>query len=159
MNGTTRFEGRWVSRFLRTLVVMAIVEVTASRPLHAVVYSVTIDGSDAIFLASRTDLVIPPAGDPWTGPGDYLIRHAFSTPEEVQETLPPMIPVAGGDVIRALDPAIGGVEFFNGFGPPYFGPSGNGLAGSSLTALGGISGLRRAARSVSRGISRRRSSK
>jgi hypothetical protein len=54
--------------------------------------------------------------------------------------LPPFIAVIGGDVIRVADPAIGGVNFFNGFGPPFFGPSGNGLSGSNLTALGGISG-------------------
>jgi hypothetical protein len=105
----------------------------------AEVYTVAVDGSDAIFLAGRTDVVIPPAADPWTT-GTHLIRHAGPTPEEIQETLPPFIPVAGGDVVRALDPAIGGIEFFNGFGPPYFGPSGNGASGSNLTSLDGISG-------------------
>lgn len=42
---------------------------------------------------------------------------------------------------RAADPAVGGVDFFNS--PPsanFFGPSGNGLSGSNLTSLGGISG-------------------
>jgi hypothetical protein len=56
------------------------------------------------------------------------------------ESMPPFISVAAGDVIRVLDPAVGGINFFNGFGPPYFGPSGNGASGSTLTALGGISG-------------------
>lgn len=102
--------------------------------------SVTVRGSDAIFLAGRTDLTIPAANLPWTGPGDFLIRHGGPTPEEIQETLPPSIAVTGGDVIRVADPAVGGVNFFNGFGPPFFGPSGNGLAGSALTGLGGISG-------------------
>jgi len=97
---------------------------------------VTIDGSDAIFLAGRTDLTIPPASDPWS----VLIRHGWPTPEEIQETLPPTIAVSGGDVIRALDPAVGGVSFYNGYGAPYFGPGGNGLSGSNLDSLGGISG-------------------
>lgn len=107
---------------------------------HAVVIDVTIDGSDAIFLAGRTDLTIPDANLPWTGPGDYLIRHGGSTPEEIKETLPPTFSVNAGDIIRALDPAVGGISFFNGVGDPFYGPSGNGLSGSSLTSLGGISG-------------------
>jgi hypothetical protein len=103
------------------------------------VINVTIDGSDAIFLAGRTDIVIPPASEPWTT-GTHLIRHSGPTPEEIQETLPPIISVAAGDVIRALDPAVGGISFYNGIGGTIFGPEGNGLSGSNLTSLDGISG-------------------
>ena len=35
--------------------------------VFAVEFDVTIDGSDAIFLAGRTDVVIPPPNEPWTG--------------------------------------------------------------------------------------------
>jgi hypothetical protein len=105
------------------------------------VYDVTIDGSDAIFLAGRTDVTIPPASDPWTT-GTHLIRHFGPTPEEIQETLPPILPVAAGDTIKVLDPAVGGVSFFNGFGVPFYGPGGNGLGGSDLAALDGISGYK-----------------
>lgn len=104
------------------------------------VVSITIDGGDAIFLAGRTDLTIPAASQPWTGPGDYTIRHSGPTPEEIVETLPPTVAVNGGDIIRALDPAVGGISFYNGVGAPFYGPSGNGLSGSHLSALGGISG-------------------
>jgi len=110
-----------------------------STPASAVNYEITIDGSDATFLAGRTDVVIPPASDPWTT-GTHLIRHGGVTPEEIQETLPPFITVNAGDIIRVLDPAVGGISFFNGIGAPFYGPAGNGLAGSSLTALDGISG-------------------
>ncbi len=103
---------------------------------QAQTYDVTVDGSDAIWLAGRTDLVIPPASDPWPG---GLIRHGGPTPEEILETMPSFISVVAGDVVKALDPAVGGVSFFNGFGPPLFGPGGNGAAGSSLTSFGGIS--------------------
>jgi hypothetical protein len=120
-----------------SLAVLLLIPAAVTRA--AGVFDVTIDGSDAIFLAGRTDVTIPPAGDPWTT-GTHLIRHAGPTPEEIQETLPPILSVAGGDVIRVLDPAVGGVNFFNGFGPPFFGPGGNGLDGSNLTALDGISG-------------------
>jgi hypothetical protein len=101
------------------------------------IFTITVKGSDAIFLAGRTDLVIPPASDPWPG---GLMRHTSPTPEEIQETVPPFIPVSGGDVIRGADPAVGGVSFFNGFGGNVFGPSGNGLSGSNLSPFGGISG-------------------
>jgi hypothetical protein len=106
----------------------------------AKVEDVTIDGGDAIFLAGRTDLVIPEAGAAWDGPGDHTIRHLGPTPEEILETLPPIFAVSSGDVIRALDRAVGGISFFNGVGAPFYGPSGNGLSGSSLSGLGGISG-------------------
>jgi hypothetical protein len=105
----------------------------------AATYDITIDGSDAIFLAGRTDVVIPDASQPWTT-GTHLIRHPGATPEEIRETLPPVIAVGAGDIVRVLDPAVGGISFFNGFGAPIFGPAGNGASGSNLTALDGISG-------------------
>ena len=116
--------------------------VAASLPggmASAAIIDVTVDGPDAIFLAGRTDLSIPLASEPWNT-GTHLIRHGGATPEEARETLPPVISVAAGDVIRVADPAVGGVNFFNGFGPPFFGPGGNGLEGSNLTPLDGISG-------------------
>jgi len=108
-----------------------------ATPAKAVVFDVTVDGGDAIFLAGRTDLVIPPANQAWP---DGMIRHGGPTPEEILETLPPTIPVAGGDTVRVANPAVGGVNFFNGFGPPFFGPDGNGASGSDLDSFGGISG-------------------
>lgn len=107
---------------------------------QAAIIDVTIDGGDAIFLAGRTDLTIPDAGLPWDGPEDHLIRHGGPTPEEIKESLPPIFSVVAGDIIRALDPAAGGISFFNGVGDPFYGPSGNGLDGSNLAPLGGISG-------------------
>lgn len=109
----------------------------AANPSHAATFAVTIDGSDAIWLAGRTDLAIPAANLPWVG---GLGRHGGPTPEEILETIPSFVAVASGDVIKALDPALGGISFFNGFGAPVFGPGGNGASGSSLTSFGGISG-------------------
>ena len=43
-------------------------------------------------------------------------------------------------MLQVADPAIGGISFFNGFGGTIYGPGGNGLGGSNLTAFGGISG-------------------
>lgn len=104
----------------------------------ALVVDVSIDGGDAIFLAGRTDLAIPPANESWLG---GMLRHGGPTPEEVLETLPPIIGVAAGDVIRALDPAIGGINFYNGFGPPFFGPEGGAGGTTDLGPYGGISGF------------------
>jgi len=115
--------------------VVAACTMLLAFPVQGQVYNVTIDGSDAIWLAGRTDLVIPPADEFWPG---GLGRH-LSTPEEILETLPPFISVVAGDVVRALDPAVGGVSFLNGFGPPLFGPNGAGASGSNLTSFGGIS--------------------
>jgi hypothetical protein len=117
-----------------------LLSLLAASSSSAAVFTVSVDGPDAIFLAGRTDVLIPAANLPWTGPGTHLIRHGGNTPEEALEQLPPFIPVSGGDIVRVLDPAVGGVNFFNGFGPPFFGPGGNGLGGSNLTALDGISG-------------------
>ena len=127
-----------IKSFLFTNTLAAILLLSAG-PVSALVLDVTVNGSDAIFLAGRTDVVIPAASDPWTT-GTHLIRHSYPTPEEIQETLPQGFSVAAGDVIRALDPAVGGVSFYNGFGGLVFGPEGNGLAGSNLTSLDGISG-------------------
>ena len=105
---------------------------------QATVIETTIDGSDAIWLAGRTDLTIPPASDPWPG---GLLRHPGPTPEEIQETRPPGFAISAGGVLRVLDPATGGISFFNGFGGTTYGPEGNGAPNSSnIGSFGGISG-------------------
>jgi hypothetical protein len=71
-----------------------------------------------------------------------MLRHGGPTPEEIQETLPPFISVSAGDVIRALDPAVGGISFFNGFGSPTFGPDGGAGGQTNLSGFGGISGFK-----------------
>jgi hypothetical protein len=108
----------------------------------AATFTVTVDGSDAIFLAGRTDVTIPDASLSWTGPGTHLIRHSSPTPEEIKETLPPGFSVTAGDVVKVADPAIGGISFFNGFGVPFYGPGGHGVSGSDLFPLDGISGYK-----------------
>ncbi len=92
----------------------------------AATYNVSVAGSDAIFLVGRADVTIPPASDPWNT-GAYLVRHSGPTPEEIQETLSPFIPEAGNDVVRVIDPVIGGVSFYDGFGASCYGLSGNGI--------------------------------
>jgi PEP-CTERM motif len=114
--------------------------VLPANSAFAASFDLNVRGSDPIFLAGRSDLVIPPASDPWTGLGTHLPRHPYPTPEEIQETIPSSINVVTGDVIRVLDPAVGGVNLSNGFGPPFFGPSGDGIANMFLTSLDGISG-------------------
>jgi len=123
------------------LCVAAATGATLAPPTaSADVFLLSIRGSDAIFLAGRTDVVIPNADQPWNT-GTFLVRHGGPTPEEIQETLPPSIAVVAGDVVRAQDPAVGGISFFNGVGAPLYGPGGNGTSGSNLTSLDGISGF------------------
>lgn len=115
----------------------------ASGVASAATYDLTINGTDSIFLAGRTDISIPAANLPWgdnsAATEDGMRRHGGATPEESLETLPGFIPVAGGDVIKVLDPAVGGINFYNGFGPAFFGPEGASPS-SSLTSFGAISG-------------------
>lgn len=110
----------------------------AMSAANATVYETTLAGSDAIWLAGRTDLAIPAANLPWPG---GMIRHGGPTPEEIKETMPPVFSVQSGDIVKVLDPAVGGISFFNGFGGIMYGPDGNGVPGSSsITSFGGISG-------------------
>jgi hypothetical protein len=105
---------------------------------NAVIIQTEVRGSDAIWLAGRFDLEIPAAVDPWPG---GMMRHDVMTPEEVLETLPPEFPVEGGDLIKVLSPATGGISFVLGFGGRIFSPDGSDAAGSSsINSFGGISG-------------------
>lgn len=128
------------SRYIRVVVGSGLLAIAAHG--QAAIYDVTIDGSDAIFIAGRTDVLPIPALN--GNPSAFILgRHNFITPDGIVETLPPVISVAGGDIIRAANPAIGGVDFYNS--PPsanFFGPGGNGLSGSNLNSLGGISGYK-----------------
>lgn len=83
--------------------------------------------------------MVPDPSQSWS----VLLRHPGPTPEEAKETFPFLISgISSGDVIRVADPAVGGVNFFNGSAGGLFGPGGNGSAGSDLTPLGGISGYK-----------------
>lgn len=120
------------------LLAASLLGMASAAPSQALVVELGLRGSDAIWLAGRTDLVIPDAGLGWPG---GLLRHGGPTPEEIQETRPPGFAVAPGDVIKVLDPASGGISFFNGLGGTMYGPEGNGVSGSSsITSFGGISG-------------------
>jgi hypothetical protein len=121
------------------LCVLGLAWMGLTQPAYAGSFTLTISGSSAIFLAGRTDLTIPPANLPWDYPAG-MQRHGYPTPEEILETLPPIIPVSAGDVVRAPDPASGGISFYNGFGPPFFGPEGGGGT-TDLLGFGGISGF------------------
>jgi hypothetical protein len=119
-------------------VVAALVGMGMSGTTSALVALQTIKGSDAIWLAGRTDLVIPDASQAWPG---GLLRHGGPTPEEIKETMPPGFAISAGQILRVLDPATGGISFFNGFGGTIYGPEGNGAPdSSSITSFGGISG-------------------
>ncbi len=118
------------------MLIGAVAVTLMMSPVQAATYDLSIDGTDAIFLAGRTDVAVPPLGEPF-----ILARHGYVLTDFQQETHPDSIPVVGGDVVYVADPAVGGVHFFNGSGTP-FGPEGNGQDGSNLGSLGGISGYK-----------------
>jgi hypothetical protein len=121
---------------LKSCFVALVAAMASTVSAQADVHDVSIQGSDAIYLAGRTDIgVIPAIPAPF-----ILARHGFDAADFVEETFPPFISVVGGDVVYVVNPAVGGINFFNGLGPPFFGPEGNVGSGSNLNALGGISG-------------------
>lgn len=121
-------------------VLLAAATLFAPQTIHAAQFVLTIHGTDAIFLAGRSDITVPDPSQPWNSPpGGHLVRHGGATPEEAKETFPVHISVAGGDVVKVADPAEGGVNFFNGSAGGFFGPEGNAPT-SSITSLGDISG-------------------
>ena len=122
-------------RWRTCLLVLASALLVAGSAQAGATYDLSIKGSDAIFLAGRTDVVVPPLGSPF-----ILLRHGYVSADFVVETFPPMISVVGGDVVYVVDPAVGGINFFNGYGPPFFGPEGNTSGSSVISSLGGISG-------------------
>lgn len=126
----------WISRALGLIASLGWLALATTS--DAAEFGVTVRGSDAIFLAGRTDLAIPPANQPWAA---GMRRHPSSTPEEIRETHPPTIPVAAGQVVRVVRPGAGGINFLNGKGAPWFRPDGHDAPGSSrLKSFGGISG-------------------
>lgn len=92
-------------------------------------------GTDAIFLAGRTDITVPPLGD--TSSKFPLARHGFVRSDFLQETFPQSISVQSGETFTFE--AKGTIDFFNGTSRP-FTPDGNDPNGSSLFSLGEISG-------------------
>lgn len=111
----------------------------AGLAASAAIHDISIKGTDAIWLAGRTDLLPIPAYTGTVVPGWVFGRHAFGTPEMLAETYPPMIPVWGGAQVEVLIAGTGGISFFNGFGGTSYGPDGNDPT-SSLNPIGGISG-------------------
>lgn len=109
-----------------------------ASPTLAATFDITVDGPDAIYLAGRSDLVIPDPADAWP---DGMIRHGGPTPEESQETFPPFISLVAGDIVKVLAPAKGCINFYNGFSATdCFGPEGVSGSASGLSGFGGISG-------------------
>lgn len=118
---------------LACLALLAVVGALGAAPAEAVVISVA--GTDAIYLAGRTDLApVPPLG----GPFPPLGRHGFVGAGFLQETFPSFVGATPGTGFQFS--ATGGIDYFNSLGSTLFGPDGNGASGSNLNAIGGISG-------------------
>jgi hypothetical protein len=93
--------------------------------------SVNVAGTDAIFLAGRTDITIPAAGG--TLPAAYpLVRNSPSG--SATETFPVQVPAASGATFQFL--ASGIVNYSPG-GVAAFGPDGSDIAYRMLNPVGG----------------------
>lgn len=101
----------------------------------AITLDLTVQGTDAIYLAGRTDVTIPPLDSSFV-----LARHNFplSPSDFLPETFPQSVVASSGEIFSFS--ATGGINYFNGYGPPFYGPDGNGVSGSNISNLGGISG-------------------
>ncbi|HLO85135.1 MAG TPA: PEP-CTERM sorting domain-containing protein [Nostocaceae cyanobacterium] len=127
------------------LATLACVSVTASLGFlinagaaNAGTFSVTVEGTDAIYLSGRTDVTIPNLGG--FSPTFPLGRHGFVAADFLKETFPQAIGATGGQKFSFA--ASGCVNYYNGIGCPNngFGPEGSGF--SNISSLGGISGYR-----------------
>jgi hypothetical protein len=96
-----------------------------------------IKGTDAIYLANRSDVTISPLGT--TNPTFPLQRHSYVNPDFSAETFPQFVPASGVSSF-AFD-ATGHIDFFNGLGVGW-GPDGGEPNGSTLGNVEGISGYR-----------------
>src|SRR3990170_3328137 len=97
-------------------------------------YSLTVKGTDVIFLAGRTDVTIPALDV--MDPAFPILRHGYVPPpaDFLQETFPQSVP-AVGDMVFTFT-ATGGIHFFNGYGT-MFPPDGGDPNGSALYSLAG----------------------
>lgn len=99
----------------------------------------TVQGTDVIYLAGRTDVTIPSLGA--SDPSFSLLRHSYVNPDFIQETKPKSVVVQAGDVFTFA--ATGSVDFFNGSFQPTGSPDGYaGTSTSNLFNLGGIGAYR-----------------
>lgn len=98
---------------------------------------IEVKGTDAIFLANRTDVTIPPLG------GDIsafpIKRHSYVRDDFLMETMPQSMSTEG--VSNFTFSATGRVDFFNGNNIG-FQPDGGAPNGSELSSLEGISGYK-----------------
>jgi hypothetical protein len=100
-------------------------------------YNLRVRGTDAIFLAGRTDVTIPQLGRSSTN--FPLLRHSYIRSDFLSETVPKSIPTRAGRAFTFR--TTGTIDFFNGSASRYI-PDGGVPNGSNLFGLGGISGYR-----------------
>jgi hypothetical protein len=130
----------------RQLATLACVSITASLGLfinagmaNASTFSVTVEGTDAIYLSGRTDVTIPNLGA--SNPTFPLARHGFVPTQFLKETFPQAIASTGGQIFSFA--ASGCVNYFIPLGCPGDGFVPEGGAGfSNINSLGGISSYR-----------------
>jgi len=104
------------------------------------VRDIEVRGSDAIYLAGRDDVIIPPRGTEHDA--DFVLKRHAQLEDPLIETFPPSVEVRGGDVVRILDLAVGSIHFYPQKDRPGWGPAGREGSFASIDSLGGISAYR-----------------
>jgi hypothetical protein len=100
--------------------------------------TVTVAGTDAIFLAGRTDVTIAPPG---AAPAGYpLVRNTNPPPGPNTESFPLSFPAAGSETFQFA--ASGIITFDYPTNGNVWGPDGYSVLTASINSLGGISGWR-----------------
>lgn len=98
--------------------------------------SLTIDGTDSIFLAGRNDVTIPSLGE--ADDSFPLRRHTYVRDDFLQEEFPEEFDSKPGDIFTFS--ASGSIDFFNGSERSFETPDGGNPNGSNLSGLEGVSG-------------------
>ncbi|MEO1131819.1 MAG: SdrD B-like domain-containing protein, partial [Cyanobacteria bacterium J06639_1] len=136
-NGRYRFRDLDADTYVvREVVPFEFLQTQPGRAFIERTTSLDVQGTDAIYLAGRDDVTIPPLGS--SNPTFPLLRHSFVRGDFLQETFPQSID-AVPDEIFSFE-ATGSIDFFNGSGQGFPTPDGGAPAGSSLSGIAGISG-------------------
>jgi len=116
------------------IIICLLALVLASGPAWAMSYTLTVEGTDAIYLSGAAGVTIPALEE--SDPSFLLLRHGSFLPDFLQETFPDFLPVNDGESFQFS--AEGSIHYYNGTGDG-FGPDGGGIT-SNLASLYGISG-------------------
>jgi hypothetical protein len=121
------------------VILIALIVMLDSYAVEGAEYSLSVSGTDAIFLAGREDITIPALGV--QDPSFPLERYPYPASVHNVETFPMALPVRGGDQINVE--ASGLIRYYSSWGRIIeAGPDGREIELSDYQGVGGISGYK-----------------